>query len=51
MDNTEFDLIKKNFHFIVIPFVNLDGVKYGNQRTNLAGADLENVWKNPNETF
>lgn len=51
MDNTEFDLFKKNFQFIVIPFLNPDGVKYGNQRVNLAGADLNKCWKNPNEFF
>lgn len=51
MDNTEFDVFKKNFRFIIIPFVNVDGVKYGNQKVNLAGADLNKVWKNPNETF
>jgi murein tripeptide amidase MpaA len=48
MDNTEFDIFKKNFQFVVIPFVNPDGVKYGNQRVNLAGADLNKCWKNPN---
>ena len=48
MDNTQFDVFKKNFQFIVIPFVNLDGVNYGNQKTNLAGSDLAKVWKNPN---
>jgi murein tripeptide amidase MpaA len=51
MDDTEFDLFKKNFQFVVIPFVNPDGVQYGNQRVNLAGADLNKCWKNPNEVF
>ena len=51
MDNTEFDLFKKNFQFVIIPFVNPDGIKYGNQRVNLAGADLNKFWKNPNEVF
>lgn len=51
MDNTEFDIFKKNFNFVVIPFINPDGVKYGNQKTNLAGSDLSKAWKRPNETF
>jgi murein tripeptide amidase MpaA len=51
MDNTEYDTFKKNFNFVIIPFVNVDGIKYGNQRVNLSGSDLNNVWKNPNKTF
>lgn len=51
MDKTELDGLKKNFQFVIIPFMNPDGVKYGNQRVNLAGADLDQVWKNPNEIF
>lgn len=51
MDNTQVDIFKKNFHFIVIPFVNPDGVKYGNQMANLAGVDLEKSWKKPNQLF
>jgi cytosolic carboxypeptidase protein 2/3 len=51
MDNTEFDIFKKNFNFVVIPFMNPDGIKYGNQRVNLAGSDLNNSWKKPSETF
>ncbi len=51
MDNTEFDFFKKNFQFVIIPFVNPDGVKYGNQKVNLAGADFDKCWRNPNEVF
>jgi murein tripeptide amidase MpaA len=51
MDNTEYDTFKKNFNFVIIPFINVDGIKYGNQRVNLSGSDLNNVWKNPNKTF
>jgi murein tripeptide amidase MpaA len=51
MDNTEFDVSKKNFQFVIIPFVNPDGVKYGNQRVNLAGSDLNKSWTNPNAVF
>jgi hypothetical protein len=35
----------------VIPFVNVDGVKYGNHRVNLTGVDLNKVWKDPDEVF
>jgi murein tripeptide amidase MpaA len=48
LENNEFDSYKKNVNFVVIPFVNLDGVKYGNQKTNLAGINLDKIWKNPN---
>lgn len=48
MDNSEFDNLKKNYQFIIIPFINPDGVTYGNQRTNITGVDLKNVWRQPN---
>ncbi len=27
--------------------INIEGVLYGNYRTNLSGADLNRVWRNP----
>jgi murein tripeptide amidase MpaA len=31
--------------------VNVDGVYYGNYRTNLSGADLNRIWKQPRKDF
>jgi murein tripeptide amidase MpaA len=33
--------------FFIIPMINVDGVKYGNYRTNLNGVDLNRIWRNP----
>lgn len=51
MENNQFDSLKKNYQFVIIPFINLDGICYGNQRVNIAGADLDRVWKSPNQLF
>jgi len=29
--------------------INVDGVLYGNYRTNISGADLNRVWRSPNK--
>ena len=31
--------------------VNVDGVYYGNYRTNLSGNDLNRIWKQPRKDF
>ena len=36
-----------NFHLVVIPMMNPDGVSFGNSRCSLAGTDLNKVWNNP----
>lgn len=36
-----------NFIVYVVPMLNIDGVIHGNQRTNLAGQDLNRVWDKP----
>eukprot|EP00919_Chromeraceae_sp_WS-2016_P006061 GHVR01014230.1.p1 GENE.GHVR01014230.1~~GHVR01014230.1.p1 ORF type:complete len:149 (+),score=4.93 GHVR01014230.1:830-1276(+) len=51
MNSTDHDMFKKGFNFYIIPMVNVDGVKYGNYRTNLAGYDLNRVWRNPHKIF
>jgi len=38
----------RNYELIIVPMVNVDGVIYGNFRTNLAGFDLNRQWTNPN---
>ena len=47
MENGEIDYLKRNIEFYVFPMVNADGVLYGNYRTNLAGTDLNRMWRNP----
>lgn len=49
MENGENDYLKKNFIFVIIPLINVDGVLYGNYRTNLSGTDLNRVWRFPNK--
>ena len=41
------DRLKKNFDFYIFPMLNVDGVFYGNYRTNLSGTDLNRIWRNP----
>lgn len=31
--------------------INVDGVYYGNYRTNLSGADLNRIWRYPRKDF
>lgn len=47
MENGEMDYLKKNFDFYIFPMINVDGVYYGNYRTNLSGTDLNRIWRNP----
>ncbi len=47
MENGEVDYLKKNIDFYIFPMVNIDGVLYGNYRTNLSGTDLNRIWRNP----
>lgn len=47
MENGEVDYLKKNIDFYVFPMINMDGVLYGNYRTNLSGTDLNRIWRNP----
>lgn len=49
MENGENDYLKKNFTYIIIPMVNVDGVFYGNYRTNVSGYDLNRIWRYPNK--
>lgn len=39
----------KEYSIHVFPMINVDGVIYGNFRTNLAGFDLNRQWINPNK--
>ena len=47
MENGEIDYLKRNIEFYIFPMINADGVLYGNYRTNLAGTDLNRMWRNP----
>lgn len=35
----------------MIPMINIDGVYYGNYRTNLSGTDLNRIWRYPRKDF
>lgn len=39
--------LRERYIFYVVPMLNIDGVVFGNQRTNLAGLDLNRVWAEP----
>lgn len=39
--------LRSKFVFYVIPMLNADGVVHGNQRTNLAGQDMNRCWAEP----
>jgi murein tripeptide amidase MpaA len=43
--NEQADLLRKNFVFMIVPMVNVDGVMYGNYRCSLSGIDLNRTWK------
>jgi hypothetical protein len=47
----DFDAWKKNYHFHVVPMINMDGVFSGNYRTNLSGNDLNRVWRQPRKDY
>jgi len=40
--------LRKRFEFKVVPMLNPDGVVLGNNRTSLAGKDLNRAYINPN---
>jgi murein tripeptide amidase MpaA len=42
---------KKNFNVYIVPMINMDGVYYGNYRTNLSGNDLNRVWRQPRKDY
>ena len=46
-DAAEVVEMRKNYIFYVVPMLNIDGVIFGNQRTNLAGFDLNRRWAEP----
>jgi murein tripeptide amidase MpaA len=39
----------KEFSIYVFPMINVDGVIYGNFRTNIVGSDLNRQWIEPNK--
>jgi murein tripeptide amidase MpaA len=39
--------LRQNYIIYIVPMLNIDGVIHGNQRTNLAGLDLNRVWDKP----
>ena len=51
LDNNDHETLKKSFVYYFIPIINVDGVLYGNYRTNLSGNDLNRVWKLPRKDF
>ena len=46
-DTKEAQDIRKKYIIYVVPMLNIDGVVQGNQRTNLAGFDLNRKWSEP----
>jgi murein tripeptide amidase MpaA len=46
-DAKEAKVLREQYIFYIVPMINIDGVVHGNQRTNLAGLDLNRVWSNP----
>ena len=48
-DNAMRNHLLKNFIFKIIPMINVDGVIYGNYRSNLYGKDLNRMWMNPDK--
>ncbi|CEM05679.1 unnamed protein product [Vitrella brassicaformis CCMP3155] len=42
-------LLRRAYHFVVVPMMNPDGVIYGNYRCSLAGVDLNRVFASPKE--
>ena len=41
--------LRNKYIFKIIPMINIDGVIYGNYRTNIKGRDLNRMWVEPNE--
>jgi Predicted carboxypeptidase len=48
-DAPEAEKLRNQFIFKIIPMLNPDGVIHGNYRCDLAGRDLNRVWRNPSE--
>ena len=44
----EAEPLRKHFVFRIVPFLNPDGVIYGNYRCSLLGCDLNRKWEKPN---
>ena len=42
-------ILRENFVFKVVPMLNPDGVRYGNNRASLLGVDLNRRWAQPNK--
>lgn len=49
LESLESESLKKILSFHFFPNMNPDGTKYGNNRYNLTGTDLEKVWKTPSK--
>lgn len=47
----EADVLRKNFVFMIVPMINVDGVMYGNYRCSLSGIDLNRTWKRCDPTL
>ena len=46
-DDPRAQQMRKDFIIYVVPMLNIEGVVHGNQRTNLAGYDLNRRWAEP----
>lgn len=51
LDDSDGKYLRHNVQFVVVPFLNPDGVSIGNYRTSLAGCDLNRKWSNPNKNY
>lgn len=43
------EYLREKFIFKIIPIVNVDGVAFGNYRSDLTGVDLNRNWPNPSK--
>lgn len=46
-DNEQAIDLRQKYIIYIVPMLNIDGVIYGNSRTNLTGFDLNRVWAKP----
>ena len=50
-NSREAEILRKNLVFKIIPMLNPDGVRYGNNRTSLLGVDLNRRWFQPHKNL
>lgn len=43
--------LRKNFLFIIVPMLNIDGVSIGNSRAGLSGLEFDRAWADPDRMY